>query len=201
MKFKSFKNISLKKKGGDTEDDAVEIEGTTAEQIAEMEKKLNGRTKNLEETAELLNGLSGKAERENKEDEEPVGPHPPLGELSLDDIGNDDADFELDTPVAGDPIQVVEMSKGSALSGAVEPVKVEDINETEAASGEETDETAAAEVNLESEDNSMNNLFDDEEEEENPLANLINFLPDVSVQELIDDIEEIKGIIKEWQKS
>jgi hypothetical protein len=49
-------------------------------------------------------------------------------------------------------------------------------------------------------DDSLNNLFSDQEEEENPLANLIKSLPDVTAGELIDDLKEIKGIIKEWQK-
>ena len=45
----------------------------------------------------------------------------------------------------------------------------------------------------------FNNLFSNDEEEENPLANLINSLPDVTVQELLDDLQEIKEILKDWQ--
>jgi hypothetical protein len=48
-------------------------------------------------------------------------------------------------------------------------------------------------------DDSLNKLFSDQEEEENPLASLIANLPDVTVQELMDDLEEIKKIIREWK--
>ena len=46
---------------------------------------------------------------------------------------------------------------------------------------------------------SLNNLFSSEEEEENPLAGLINSLPDVTARELMDDLAEIQRIIKEWK--
>jgi|WetSurMetagenome_2_1015567.scaffolds.fasta_scaffold358342_1 hypothetical protein len=47
---------------------------------------------------------------------------------------------------------------------------------------------------------SIGNIFNDLEEEENPLANLIKALPDVAATELIDDLKEINDIIKDWQK-
>ena len=39
-------------------------------------------------------------------------------------------------------------------------------------------------------DDSISDLFSHEEEEVNPLVNLINSLPDVTAQELIDDLKE-----------
>ena len=61
--------------------------------------------------------------------------------------------------------------------------------------------SAESGINLEDDSESLSNLFNDDEEEENPLEKLINSLPDVSTQELIDDLNEIKGIIKDWQQS
>jgi hypothetical protein len=49
-------------------------------------------------------------------------------------------------------------------------------------------------------DDSLSNLFNQDEEEENPLAALINSLPDVSAQELLDDLQEIKDIIRDGQR-
>jgi len=47
---------------------------------------------------------------------------------------------------------------------------------------------------------SLKDLFGNAEEEANPLANLINSLPEVTAEELMEDLNEIKGIIKEWQQ-
>ena len=47
--------------------------------------------------------------------------------------------------------------------------------------------------------NDLNSLFSMNEEEENPLAALINSLPDVTARELMDDLDEIHRIIKEWK--
>ena len=46
-------------------------------------------------------------------------------------------------------------------------------------------------------DNSLANLFSQEEEEENPLASLINALPNVAASELMDDLQEIRDIIEQ----
>jgi hypothetical protein len=175
MKIGNFKNFSLKKKGAGTPPDEVVIESTTAEQIAEMKKRLASRTQDLEQAKTRLDGLSPDDDEEEEKDDA-IGPHPPLQELTLDDIDDDeeDDDVKFDTPAGeGSPVQLVDMTKEE---------------------GEE-------EVSLEGEGNDLKNLFGEEEEDEHALANLINFLPDVSVQELQDDIEEIKGIIKEWQQT
>jgi len=204
MRIKGFKIGKSKDK---PEEDAA-AEDTITEQIVEMEDKINDRTKNLEETAQQLQELSDEADNADGDKEVLVGPHPPLDELTVDpeDIQADDEEVEagphppldelsiepedklaeiddiesdIDQPGEGaEEIKVVEVISGSepAVEGKEEP-KVEDIG-----------------------DDSINNLFSDEEEEENPLANLIKALPDVTAQELVDDLEEIKGIIKEWQK-
>jgi len=48
--------------------------------------------------------------------------------------------------------------------------------------------------------NSISNIFNNLDDEENPLANLIKVLPEVAASELIDDLKEINEIIKDWQK-
>ena len=60
---------------------------------------------------------------------------------------------------------------------------------------------AEKEPSTEKEDDSINSLFNQEDDEVNPLANLINSLPDVTAQELLDDLGEIKEIIREWERS
>ena len=47
---------------------------------------------------------------------------------------------------------------------------------------------------------SISNIFNNIDDEENPLANLIKVLPDVAATELLDDLKEINDIIKDWQK-
>jgi len=181
MRIKGFKIGKSKEK---PKDEDAPVEGTTTEQIAEMEEKINGRTKNLEETAQELQELSDGASTPEGDEDIPTGPHGPLDELTIEPneqlSGADDIDLEADTLVeGGEEIKVVEVGAGSAAPPEGEKeARVEDIGA-----------------------DSINNLFNDDEEEENPLANLINALPDVPASELIDDLNEIKGIIKEWQQS
>ena len=179
MRLKGFRIGKSKEK---PEKDGAETEGTTAEQIVEMEEKINGRTKNLEETAQELQGPSGESATPEEGENTPAGPHGPLDELSIEP---EDKLAEVDDVEAGVPeeegeeIKVVEVSTGSVAPPEGEKeAKVADID-----------------------GDSINNLFSDEDEEENPLANLIISLPDVTAGELIDDLNEIKGIIKEWQRS
>jgi hypothetical protein len=201
MKFGNIKNFSLKKKDAANSDDVV-IESTSAEQIAEMKKRLASRTRDLEEAQSRLRGLKKDDDAEDEEEngEPAVGPHPPLQELTLDDIQLDDEeDPRFDTPTDGSsPVQLVDMTRPEAdAEPAAEGLNLEDVP-ADTGTGDDTDE---ASLEPESEGDDLKNLFGQEEEEDNPLANLINFLPDVSVQELVDDIEEIKSIIKEWQQS
>ncbi|MCK4273343.1 MAG: hypothetical protein KAW90_00515 [Dehalococcoidales bacterium] len=179
MRLKGFRIGKSKEK---PEKDGAETEGTTAEQIVEMEEKINGRTKNLEETAQELQEPSGESATPEEGENTPAGPHGPLDELSIEP---EDKLAEVDDVEAGVPeeegeeIKVVEVSTGSVAPPEGEKeAKVADID-----------------------GDSINNLFSDEDEEENPLANLIISLPDVTAGELIDDLNEIKGIIKEWQRS
>jgi len=182
MRIMNFKIGKSKKK---TEKDGAETEGTTAEQIVETEEKINGRTKDLKETAQQSQELSDESASPKEGEDTSAGPHEPLDELTIepeDKLAKVD-DIEEDTEAleeGGEEIKVVEVSAGSTApppEGEKE-VKVDDVG-----------------------GDSINSLFSDDEDEENPLANLIKSLPDVTAEELIDDLNEIKGIIKEWQQS
>ena len=242
MKFGNIKNFSLKKKDNEDPPDEVLIESTTADQIAEMKQRMAGRTKNLE--AQTKVSSLNKKNTGTTNGGSSVGPHPPLQELSLDDIqleDIDDDDLQFDTPTEGSsPVQVVNLSrqdsepeiehlnleevptdpapKASARKKAGPEIEDDDLDEGSVkpdavkASAAEAAAEAAAKTAAKTAGgaslgaaagggNDLQSLFSQEEEEEHPLANLINFLPDVSVQELEDDIAEIKSIIQEWQHS
>lgn len=179
MKFKGFKMGKSKEKS----ENALAA-GATATQIAEMGKQLKGRTNNLKKTEKQLKKLSGKGGILEESEDILARPHGPIGELSLepeDDLKASD----LPADEATDAVP-----EGSA--GAVKLVEV---------SAEHTvPPLAAKEVKTEENADSLNNLFSSDDEEENPLTNLIRSLPDVDVNELMDDLNEIKDIIKDWQK-
>ncbi len=180
MRIKGFKVGKSKEK---PEDKNSATKDNATEQIAEMEEKISGRTKNLEETTQELQELSDESSTSGEEEDIPAGPHGPLDELTVDPdeklTDADDFDLEAATLIeGGEEIKVVEVSAGVAAPPEGEKeAKVDDIGA-----------------------DSISNLFSDDEEEENPLANLIKALPDVPAGELIDDLKEIKGIIKEWQQ-
>ena len=48
---------------------------------------------------------------------------------------------------------------------------------------------------------SLFSIFDEEEEEVNPLLNLINSLPDITAKEVLDEAQEIKVMMREWQRN
>jgi len=222
MRIKGFKIGKSKKK---SEEEAAEAEGTTTEQIAEIEEKMNGRTKNLEETAEELKGLADEADTPEKDEDIPAGPHAPLDELTVepedkpaegedipagphapldelsiepeDKLANVD-DIEPDVGEPGEAIKVVEVIGGDSPKPEGETdIKVEEVSGGDSPKPEGETEAKVEDLG----GDSINNLFSDEEDEENPLANLIKSLPDVTANELLDDLNEIQGIIKEWQKS
>lgn len=186
MKLGNLKNFSLKKKESEADPEEVLIEGTTAEQIAEMKQKLAGRTRDLETAKTRISGLSRPVEddEDDDDDDERIGPHPPLQELTLEDIDeDDDEDFILAPDPANPPVKTVNLAASETKDAEEDEDEESEEDEDESGDGDD-----------------LKNLFSEDEEEDNPLANLINFLPDVSVQELVDDIDEIKSIIEEWQQ-
>ena len=195
MRLKDLKKISkgrFKDKKGEAEDSTV---GMVNNSVSEMEEHMNERTKDLEAMTKRLKELS-KDTNENSA----IGPHGPIGELSVDDF-RPDADSELggDSNIIledeNEEVKIVEI--GTITSNSPAATKTEASPEPEPAS----QPSVGSGINLEDDSDSLKNLFSDDEEEENPLEKLINSLPDVSAQELLDDLNEIKGIIKDWQQS
>jgi hypothetical protein len=180
MRFKNFQ-IQLGKPKDNPESETPEENDVMVSQIADMEEQVNGKTKELEETEQQLKELASTVE-EAEEESQPQ-PHGPLGELTVEpgdmDDDLDESLFEGDDD--GPP--VVEVIKAENIAEAATPSVV-------------PEETPQAEPAVA--DNSLSNLFGDDEEEENPLAALIASMPDVTPQELIDDLHEIHDIMKDW---
>lgn len=208
MRLKNFKGLPLGKLKEKEAESGVVIEGTTAEQLTEMQKKLNGRKKDLEDATRQIQDLASISEMDI-DDDEPIGPHGPIQELTLEDIPEEDEDILKPPEDTDESVPAVQMVKIKAPTPAGAPgeneelqeildVSLPDDGENDEEESDEEDEKQEGETDL---SNSFSDLFGDDEDDENPLAALIKNMPDVSAQELIDDIAEIKGIIKEWQHS
>jgi hypothetical protein len=207
MRFKPLKNAKpgKTKEPPEPEPDDDEFKVIAANRIADMEKRIHIKTKDLEKKAQQIQGLSPKADQANSNGDIATGPHEPLGELTLEtdeninsvmslaDIADDDESEEDD-----EVIKLVEVKAAKAAP----PEKDEEEEEPPVKTGVDTKGPSGKndEIKLDDSGDSLNDLFNREEDEENPLANLIKSLPDVTAQELIDDIKEIEGIINEWQK-
>jgi hypothetical protein len=134
-------------------------------------------------------------------DAEPIRPHPPLQELSLDTpVGEENGDSiateeaSLSTEEAGEVIKMMEIQADPAATASTPPP----VNSSPPpVVKNETGTKEAGNLDLSS---SISNIFTNMEDEENPLANLIKVLPDVAATELLDDLKEINDIIKDWQK-
>jgi K+/H+ antiporter YhaU regulatory subunit KhtT len=185
MRFKALKFGKLKE---EPEDEVIELDKETANQLSEMQEHISNKTKNLEKTKQQLQELTSAFD--NHDEEEVPKPHGPIGELSVEP---EDKMMDIDLDVPGDE---------DLFEATGEEINVVEINakdttqETTEKAEEDTEETSDAKKKKD-EDESFSNLFSSEEEEVNPLASLINSLPEVSAQELLDDLEEIKDIIKD----
>lgn len=197
MRLKDLKKISKgksKDNNGETKDTT---HNTGNNSISEMEEHMNERTKDLEAMTKRLKELSNNDVHKNTAN----GPHGPIGELSVESDTLLDTDSELgegSTIILEDDSADVKMVEiGTITSASPETTPPDAKPEPEST----TQPLAESDISLEDDNNSLSNLFSDDEEEENPLEKLINSLPDVSTQELLDDLNEIKGIIKDWQQS
>jgi hypothetical protein len=176
MKFPFFNSGKGKDEGKN------KISNAGKKQITELDEQLNGWTDNLKQTEQRLKKLSGnvddmagaKATPKQEIEFTPVRPHGPIGELTIEPESDDDeGDFT-------EELEVLKMTKAESEATPSQPIEnIENSNLSEEAFKE---------------------LFTNEEEDENPLANLIRTLPDVTINELEDDIKEVKKIIKDWQK-
>jgi hypothetical protein len=126
----------------------------------------------------------------------PVRPHAPLQELSVDGEESLEGEEALLTDEAAEEggeeaVKLVELKAEPAAAAALPPAPAPPAPEAkkEPKPGDPLDISAT-----------INSVFTDVEEEENPLANLIKTLPDVAATELMDDLKEINDIMKDWKK-
>jgi hypothetical protein len=159
-------------------------------QIAGLQDELKDRTNNLKQTEKKLKKLSGNND---------VKPHGPLSDLTLDgaDTGEEGEAPEVQLPANPQPtVQVVDgikMVEVRANPTAPPPPPA-------ASSQAQASSPPKKDTKTDSIGDNLNALFAQVEEEENPLASLIKTLPEVEVTELMEDLKEIKDIIKDWQK-
>jgi hypothetical protein len=205
MRFMGFK---LGKSTEKNENGNAGAKGSTATHATKLEEHLNGRTDNLKQTAKQLKKLSDKVSS-SKENEDIS--HKPHGPIAVLEVGAEDivsrADIIRESDI-GDPpeeegevVKLVEVSVKAATlpkAEAANPPKAQAVTppKAEATTPPKEEKKPPPEEGSDS----LNKLFSNDEEEENPLANLIRSLPDVTTEELIDDLNEIKAIIKDWQK-
>ena len=198
MRIKAFKNFSIGKLRNRDRKDTSGVKDGPVPEIAEIEDKIKEKTGNVASRKRLRETLP-QAGITPAADDIPVRPHGPAAELTVEP-----EDLKQDIDLTLDELDDDSISLGGE-------VKISEVGAVTAApkAGPEAavPDPAAPEVKLEDtkesqpdeNDDSLNKLFSDQEEEENPLAALIANMPDVTVQELMDDLEEIKRIIREWK--
>ena len=175
MRFKNFE-LKIGKSQEKPDRDAAEADDAPITQMAGLQEQLNNRTKNLEETEQQLRELSDAMKAPEEDENATPKPHGPLSELTIeaeDERTAEDAEIDILLGEDEKEVKVLEVEASAAA-----PAEVEKEPQKE-------------------EDDSLNSLFSQDEEEENPLASLINSLPDVTARELLDDLQEIKEIIQE----
>lgn len=225
MRFKSFK---IGKTDEKPEEETVQEEAVTVDDVVDMEEKIASKTKKLKDAEEQLKGLTDSTKGSEEDDDEMPGPHGPLIELTVEpggeivdleteselnnlmDTDEKDKEQNLNIVELGDKntVKVVDKTADKAAG------KHDDKTDDKAKKNEKTEQSEDTKPNEKSEPekeakpdaasldsgDGFSDLFSDEEEDVNPLANLINNLPEVSAQELINELEELKEIIKERQQ-
>jgi len=150
-------------------------------------------TKTIRETERQLSvDPSGAIKIPDIDNDPPVRPHGPISELTLDaeqdkkeDILEDGAGLEPKL-VKAQPQAVIKVEPKAAVAAPVQAAPPPPAQEKKQEKADDSLE--------------LNKLFSNDEDEENPLAALINSLPDVTAREIMDDLEEIKSIINDYQK-
>ena len=219
MHIKVFDNFSLGKLGGKVK--GPPEKDAKAAKMEEKGKKKNGKDKKTADNGGDLNDLAPAGDITKVLDTAPVRPHGPAKELSLDGEDQENAGILLDeveinddtklggeikvAEVNAEKAAVLKSNRANAVSPppAVKAAPAVDKPPAPAATASPppaaAPATTAEKKDAKPEENDLKNLFSTDEEEENPLASLINTLPDVTVQELLDDLAEIQRIIKEWR--
>lgn len=208
MRFKSFK---ISKTDENDEEVAAKEDTVTVTEVADMEEKINNKTKKLKDAEKQLKGLTDSTKTPEESEDEVLGPHGPLIELTVEP-GNElvDLDTEAELNTLMDPdekgeeqdINVVEVNTKDTIKvvdkeAGKEADKINDKIVDKTVDG--VNETKQEKLPKDSKDD-FSSLFSEDEEEVNPLGNLISSLPEVSAQELLNQLEEIKGIIQERQQ-
>lgn len=211
MRFKSFK---IGKIGEKSDEETVQEETVSLTEVADMEEQMASKTQKLKDAEKQLKGLTDFTKVSEEDEDEIPGPHGPLIELTLEpgnDLTDPETEVELNTLPSNENEDSEQDIKIVKLDNK-DTVKVADKTDNESADkdkknekseqGEDTkpdEKTEPAKAPLDINDG-FSNLFSNEEEEVNPLANLISSLPEVSAEELINELEEIKNIIQEKQQ-
>jgi len=170
----SVKKVSLQEgdviESGELGQEAAPAGDTLVTEIAEMGDRVNQRAKDLEMTEVELRDLARSAE--NAEGDE----------VQLQDV------FQTNQP-RSEPAS----SPGEESSGGGEDLSSV-FGKGDEEEKEEKDEEEEKDEDL---NDSLSNLFDQEEEEVNPLLGLVASLPDVTAQALLDELLEVKEIMRE----
>lgn len=186
MHIKMFNNLSLGKNGGKGKDKTGE--------------KTNDKNKKQHRAPEDGKELASPGDISKVLDTAPARPHGPAEELTLENENAENSDVTLDEVEDTGSIKLGEMKVDKVTAEQASAIKVVPATaaNTPPAAAPPAPPEAKTEAKSEGTD-SLGSLFATDDEEENPLAALINSLPDVSVQELMEDLMEIHRIIKEWK--
>jgi len=212
MQFKGFRIGKPKDKNEKTE-----TKNTTSAPTAVLEEPLSGSTNNLKQTSKQLKKSSGKISKSEENADISARPHRPIGELEIgEEVDLKDENDDTLQEESVEEVKLVEVSADVVTSlkakAATSPKAETAIPPKTQAAASPKAQTAippkaeaaspAKEDKTKPEDagDSLNKLFSTDEEEENPLANLIRSMPDVTTEELLEDLNEIKEIIREWQQ-
>jgi hypothetical protein len=198
MRIKAFKNFSIGKSKDRKETPGVKDD--PASKITELEDKIKEKFGD-DASRKRLQKTSPQAGTTPAADDISIRPHGPVAELTVEsEDQKQDIDLTLDE-LDDDSISLGGEVKISEIGAVTAAPKAEPVAAVPEPAAPEVKLEDAKESQPDENDDSLNNLFSDQEEEENPLASLIANLPDVTVQELMDDLEEIKRIIREWRSA
>jgi hypothetical protein len=200
MHIKVFDNLSLGKIGGKGKKDGPAPDAMAGKITKAEKKKTTGKAKIPNQISEDVNGLAT-GDIAKVMDTAPARPHGPVEELTIDDEDTENAGITLDEvddtgSIKLGEIKVAEVTVEKAATIKAAPVAAPKAPPAAVAPAAPPEQKAEAKPD---EADSLNSLFASSEEEENPLASLINSLPDVTAQELMEDLAEIHRIIKEWK--
>jgi len=123
----------------------------------------------------------------------------PMGGVNESEL-TPDVDISLDAISNTDEKDEDKMEE--VIAQSVQPEAVPASEEPSLESKEEGGKEEVAEPESKGEGGFLDNLFEQEEEsEESPVKNLIASLPDISVDEVLSAVEEVKTLMHEWQSN